>query len=96
MNPFSAFVLYLIVWWTVLFTVLPTGVRGQAEEDDVVEGSEPGAPVNSDMWRKIRLTTMIATVLWVIVCAVIVTDLFDWDDLARMMGRPDAVNPADK
>lgn len=95
MNPFSAFVLYLIVWWTVLFMVLPTGVRGQAEENDVVEGSEPGAPVKADMWRKVRMTTIIATVVWAVVCFIIVSGLFNWDDLARLMGRPDAVNPAD-
>jgi predicted secreted protein len=34
MNPFSAFVVFLIIWWVVLFMVLPIGVRGQAEEGE--------------------------------------------------------------
>ena len=88
MNLFSAFVMYLIVWWLTLFMILPIGVRGQAEENDIVEGSEPGAPVNSDMWRKVKLTTIIGTILWVLVCTIIITGIFNWDDLARLMGVP--------
>ena len=86
MNPFSAFVVYLIIWWLILFTVLPTGVRGQAEEDDIVEGSEPGAPVNSNMKRKLMLTTIIATIVWLIVCGIIVSGVVTWDDLERLLG----------
>lgn len=88
MNLFSAFVVYLIIWWLTLFAVLPTGVRGQAEEDDIVEGSEPGAPVDSQMKRKVIVTTIVATILWVITCTIIITGLFNWDDLARLMGIP--------
>jgi len=43
MNWFTALALYLIIWWLVLFVILPIGIRGQAEEGDIVEGSEPGA-----------------------------------------------------
>ena len=88
MNPFSAFVMYLIIWWLTLFAVLPTGVRGQAETGDIVKGSEPGAPVDSDMKRKFKWTTIIATILWVIVCAIIISGVFTWDDLARLIGVP--------
>lgn len=57
------------------------GVRGQAEEGEVVRGSEPGAPVQSDMKRKFVITTIIAAVLWVIVCTVIISGVLSWDDL---------------
>lgn len=82
MSPFSGFVVFLLIWWVTLFGVLPMGVRGQAEEGDVFKGSEPGAPVKSDMKRKFVVTTVIATVLWVIVCAVIISGVLSWDDLA--------------
>ena len=36
--------LYFVVWWTVLFVVLPIGARSQAEIGEVVSGTEPGAP----------------------------------------------------
>jgi len=81
MSPFSAFVVYLLIWWVTLFGVLPMGVRGQAEENDIVNGSEPGAPVNSNIKRKFVITTIIATIIWVIVCAVIISGILSWDDL---------------
>ncbi len=81
MSPFSIFVVYLLIWWVTLFGVLPMGVRGQAEEGDVVRGSEPGAPVKSDMRRKVIVTTIIATIIWAIVCAVIISGVFSWETL---------------
>ncbi len=85
MNPFSLFVVYLLIWWMTLFAVLPFGVRGQAEEGEVVRGSEPGAPVDSQMKRKVILTTIIATILWLIVCSIILSGLLNWDMLAEWL-----------
>lgn len=81
MSPFSAFVVFLLIWWITLFAVLPLGVRGQAEEDNVVKGSEPGAPVQSDIKRKFIITTIIAAVIWIIVCTIIITGVLSWDQL---------------
>lgn len=80
MSPFSLLVVYLIVWWLTLFMVLPLGVRGQAEENDIVHGSEPGAPVNSDIKRKAIITTIIATIIWGFVCCAIIFNWIDWRD----------------
>lgn len=77
MNPFSAFVVFLIIWWLVLFGVLPIGVRGQAEDGEVVKGSEPGAPIKANMWWKVKLTTVITIILWVIICSIIHFRLID-------------------
>jgi len=73
MSLFSAFVVYLLIWWVTLFAVLPVGVRGQTEEGEVVRGTEPGAPVDSQMKRKIILTTIISTLIWVLVCGIIIS-----------------------
>ena len=78
MSPVSAFVVYLLLWWVTLFATLPLGVRGQAEEGNIVKGSEPGAPVKADMKRKFILTTIIATILWLIVCGTIIFGWLDW------------------
>ena len=77
MNPFSAFVVFLIIWWCVLFGILPIGVRGQVEDGKVVKGSEPGAPTKANMMWKVKVTTAIALVLWVIVCSIIIFELID-------------------
>ncbi len=79
MNPFSMFVMFLIIWWTVLFAVLPLGVRGQAEENDIVEGSEPGAPVDSNIKGKFILTTKVTIVVWLMICGIIMSGIIDWD-----------------
>jgi len=76
----------VLIWWVTLFAVLPFGVRGQAEEGEVVRGSEPGAPVNSDIKRKFKITTIIATIIWLIVCIVIWSGIINWDMLANWLG----------
>lgn len=87
MNLFSAFVVWLILWWLTLFIILPIGIRGQAEENDIVEGSEPGAPHRVDMKRKFIQTTVLATVLWVLTCGLILSGLVKWEMLGRFISR---------
>ena len=87
MNWFSAFVVWLIIWWLVLFIILPIGIRGQAEEGDIVKGSEPGAPHTLNMKRKFVQTTVIATGLWLGVCALILSGVFSWEVLFKFFDR---------
>jgi len=58
--------IFFIVWWTVIFAVLPFGVRSQHEEGNVVEGTEPGAPARPLLLRKVIVTTVIATAIVVL------------------------------
>ena len=51
MTVSSALAIYFIVWWVVLFAVLPFGVRSQHEEGGGAEGTDPGAPVVHGMAR---------------------------------------------
>jgi predicted secreted protein len=64
MNWFTGIVTFLTLWWIVLFCVLPIGVRSQSESGEVVEGTDPGAPVLANMKRKFILTTIITAVVW--------------------------------
>ena len=57
-------VVYVVVWWLVFFMTLPFGVRGQWEDGEVVEGSEPGAPIKTNLGKKALITTGIAFVIW--------------------------------
>lgn len=75
MNWFTALAIYLIIWWLVLFVILPIGIRGQAEEGDIVEGSEPGAPHTLDIKKKFKQTTIAATLIWLLVCGVLLSGL---------------------
>jgi predicted secreted protein len=71
---------YFIVWWLVLFTVLPIGVRAPGEDDEVTPGHADGAPVQPYLLRKFLATTIISAVIFAIVYAVITYRLisFDW------------------
>jgi predicted secreted protein len=56
--------LYFVVWWTMLFAVLPFGARTQSEEGAVVSGSDPGAPSAPRMAEKAIWTTLVADVVF--------------------------------
>ena len=51
---------YFVVWWTVLFITLPFGVRSQIEDDSVIPGSEPGAPAQPLLRKKMLITTIVS------------------------------------
>ena len=41
----TAFAIYFVLWWLVLFLTLPFGVRSQHEDGEGAPGTDPGAPV---------------------------------------------------
>jgi len=86
MSPFSLFVTFLLIWWMTLFIILPLGIRGQAEVGQVVEGSEPGAPVESNIKNKFKLTTIVATIIWLVVSIIIWSGVISWDQIANILG----------
>lgn len=53
--------IFLLIWFVVLFAVLPWGVRQPPEPEP---GHDPGAPVNPQLWRKAAATTVISLLLW--------------------------------
>lgn len=71
MGVAGSIMTYLIVWWLVLFCLLPIGVRSQLEDGDVTPGSEPGAPVETGLWRKAVWATGISVVVWAIMFVVV-------------------------
>ena len=56
--------LFITIWWTVLFAVLPFGVRSQHEDGAMVSGTDPGAPVRPRLLAKALWTTLIAAVIF--------------------------------
>ncbi len=62
---------YLVIWWLVIFMVLPWGAQSVIDHDDVKKGHAPGAPKKPRMVLKIAITTVISGVVWGIVYTVI-------------------------
>lgn len=63
MNLATYIAIYFIVWWVVIFAVLPFGVRSQHEAGAVEDGTEPGAPQRPLLLRKALVTTVVAAVI---------------------------------
>ena len=62
MGWFTGSVLYVLIWWTVLFSVLPFGTRPVSEADP--ETGWRGVPERPHMLRKVIATTLLAGVVW--------------------------------
>lgn len=62
MSWATGIMVYLVVWWTVLFAVLPLGVR---RVENPGRGEERGAPEKPDLKRKIIITSVVAAVVWI-------------------------------
>jgi predicted secreted protein len=61
MSWATGLMVYLVIWWTILFAVLPLGVR-RAENPG--RGQDPGAPEKPQLLRKAIITSLVAAVLW--------------------------------
>ncbi|MEA2968341.1 MAG: hypothetical protein QOE78_1602, partial [Alphaproteobacteria bacterium] len=78
--------IYFIIRWTVLFAVLPWGIRSQQEDGAIAPGSDPGAPAIPNLKRKLVWTTIIAGFVFALWYVVYTYRLIALDDLAAMLG----------
>ena len=68
----TSIAVFLTIWWTVLFAVLPLGNRTYYEMGEQCPGGgDPGAPMNPNLGRKFITTTIVAAVLFAILWLVI-------------------------
>jgi len=77
MSLVGGLVVYSIMWFVVLFTVLPWGVRTQQDEGDVEPGTVESAPANPAIWKKMLATTIVTGILFVIFYTVVELELID-------------------
>jgi predicted secreted protein len=64
MSTATALAMFFLIWWVVLFAVLPWGVRGQHEAGEIIPGTDPGAPVAPRLGRKLVWTTLVAGIVF--------------------------------
>lgn len=86
MNWFTGIASFLILWWLSLFVVLPLGVRGQAEDDSVEPGTEPGAPVRPNMVRKAVWATGLAIFFFILLNVILSTGWLTWERMGVIFG----------
>jgi len=88
MSLATGLAIYFIIWWMVLFAVLPWGVRSQHEGGTIAPGSDPGAPAVPRLKRKLVVTTIVAAIVFALWYVVYSYRLIALDDLAAILGVP--------
>jgi predicted secreted protein len=69
---------YIVLWWVVLFAVLPLGVR---RVDNPGRGQDHGAPERPDLVRKAVITSIVAAVLWIAFYLLHQADIFSFREM---------------
>ena len=71
MTITGAFVLFSVTWFMVFFCVLPWRYTSQDEAGEVVPGTPRSAPADHMLGLKVKITSLIAVVIWAAICAII-------------------------
>ena len=77
----TGFALYFLFWWLCIFVVLPFGVRSQAESGDIVPGTEQGAPVKTNLKKKLLINTVLSALVFAVYWFVTVKLGYSLDDI---------------
>ncbi len=68
--PFGV-ALYFLIWWTLLFAILPLiRAKTQAEAGEIVPGTPEGAPSRLMMGRVVLINSIVAAIVFLIVMLV--------------------------
>lgn len=72
MSIVSAIVLFAVVWFMVLFIVLPIRLETQGDVGEQVEGTHAGSPASSfSMKRRLWVTTLCAVPVFLVIAGII-------------------------
>ena len=82
----TGFAIYFVVWWVVLFLTLPFGVRSQHEDGGGAPGTDPGAPIATQMGRKLIWTTVLSAVIFAAGLAAYYAGFLNIERLSKLMG----------
>jgi len=80
-GPVTMLAIYIVVWWVVLFAVLPLGTSSETHEPPT-DGSQWGAPKTPNLKRKFITTTWVALILWAGVMGLVFIGWMPLPDLA--------------
>jgi predicted secreted protein len=81
MSITSAIVLFAVIWFMVLFVVLPLRMKTQGEAGEIVPGTHASAPADPQLKRKVKIVTLASFVLWVIIAGTILSGIISIRDI---------------
>jgi len=80
MSYIEMLVVYVILWWLVLFMVLPFGIT-RVDPDTLLPGQDPGSPAKGRMVMKLIVTSGISAILLVIYYFIATSGLISFRDM---------------
>jgi len=84
MTVVTGIVVYVLIWWLTLFTVLPWKVQPQQTPE---KGHAAGAPERPMIVGKLIVTTLISAGLFAIVFALIHYEVISFHRMSQELGR---------
>ena len=90
MSLSFAIAIYVVIWWTVLFAILPIGVRTQGEDGAIVPGTPESAPTRPRLVRVVLLTTIVSGLVFAGLWAAV---RYNVVDLELWLGRSGVLGP---
>ncbi len=89
MSTISFIAIYFVLWWLVLFAVLPFGVKSAHESGAIFEeGHDAGAPLQAQMFRKALVTTLISGLLFLGLWWLVTSGVIGLDDIPFLRNAP--------
>lgn len=86
MNWVLAFAIFIVLWWVVLFVVLPVGLTTQDDEQEVTLGTVSSAPGKaSHVLKSMLLATLVSIALFGAFYAVSTYFGIGLDDIPRIV-----------
>lgn len=68
MGWFTGIVVYMMIWWTMIFCVLPFGLKRD----------ETGKPENLNLPRKVLITSLLSVALWLVIYFLVDSNLISF------------------
>ena len=75
MSPLYAFFIYLLIWWVMLFTILPIGVE---RHEEAGKGFDSGAPKFANLKKKLILNTVVSAGILAVIWLLVEFDIIRW------------------
>ena len=79
MGVVTGIIVFLLIWWTSLFSVLPFGHKRDQD----------GTPVAPNIKKKLIWTTIVTFIIWGIVFALIEAEIISFREMAESMSVGD-------
>lgn len=88
MEIASYIVVFVLLWWLILFMVLPWGIEMEGPNK---VGNLPGAPKHHNLKRKLLITTVVALSLTAVGAVMIQSKVIDFRGQAQSMFAEDYI-----